>query len=322
MSARYGPYARLTALGDGVLLLRSAYSPELNQALKTRLPSHGRRWDPDAKGWRISTQYGRMVADFCTAYLGVTPTIPTAVVSATPPPRETRLFEVRYLGKAKERSGGEWSASGWVRAPQPGLPATERGRGGWDLTVSLRALRRFFEPSYRRRDPGDDDDESPAPAAAAAPPTLYDVLGVPQDADEAALKAGYRAIARQWHPDVCKEPDAHEKFIAIQDAYDTLRDPAQRRRYDRGLQLEQQAATAIGDVAPAVTPLAAIGIGTYGWSPPRRAGFFLVQGRPAVRGFRATNILGVEDIVDAQGLVLLSSWPLGGDDFEEDWAPP
>ena len=317
------PYARLIDLGDDVLLLKCAYSAEMIADFKRRIPPPGRCWDATARGWRVGVQYGQMVADLCTAYLGVTPAIPTVTVSATPSPRETRLLEVRYLGKARDRGGGEWTASGWVRSPQPWLPVTERGRGGWELRVTLQALRRFFEPSYALRDPGDDEEQAgPAPTVATAP-TLYDVLGVVQDADEAALKQGFRRMAMQWHPDRCKEPDAHDRFIAIQDAYDLLRDSALRRKYDRGLLLEAQA-VAVADPFPSTpaTPLAAIGVGPYSWSPPQRAGFFLVAGRAGVRGFRATHILDVHDITDAQGCVLVSSWPADGDDFEELWADP
>lgn len=324
MTSRSAPYARLTPLESGVLLLKCAYSPALNADLKTRLPPSGRRWDADARGWRIDAQYGWMVSDLCAVHLGVRPPIPVAAVSVGPLPRETRLFECRYVGKAKERSGGEWTASAWVRSPQPGLPAAERGRGDWGLSLTLQALRRYFEPSYRLRDPGDDEDTEEAPSTAdAAPPTLYDVLGVPADADEAALKRGYRAMTFQWHPDRCREPDAHERFIAIQDAYDTLREPAVRRRYDQGLRLEAEAAQpSEAFPAPSLRPLAAIGVGEYGWSPRKRAGWFLVTGRPTVRGFRATHVVDVQDIVDEHGCVLVSSWPKDGDDFEELWFGP
>lgn len=62
---------------------------------------------------------------------------------------------------------------------------------------------------------------------------FYEVLGVPRDADAAAIKAAYRALARQHHPDVSKAADAAAKFAEIQEAYDTLSDPAKRTAYDR-----------------------------------------------------------------------------------------
>ncbi|RMH25998.1 MAG: J domain-containing protein [Planctomycetota bacterium] len=67
----------------------------------------------------------------------------------------------------------------------------------------------------------------------AAAKSYYEVLGVSRGADEAAIKAAYRRLARQWHPDVNKEPDAAEKFREVQQAYEVLSDPEKRKLYDR-----------------------------------------------------------------------------------------
>lgn len=60
----------------------------------------------------------------------------------------------------------------------------------------------------------------------------YAALGVPRDADEAAIKRAYRALARQYHPDVSKEPNAEARFKESAQAYATLKDPAKRAAYD------------------------------------------------------------------------------------------
>jgi Ca-activated chloride channel family protein len=60
----------------------------------------------------------------------------------------------------------------------------------------------------------------------------YAVLGVQADADEKALKRSYRNLARRYHPDVSREAQSLERFREIQEAYDLLRDPEQRRAYD------------------------------------------------------------------------------------------
>lgn len=62
---------------------------------------------------------------------------------------------------------------------------------------------------------------------------LYEVLGVARDASEDDIKKAYRKLARQYHPDHNKEPGAQERFVEIQEAYDTLSDPEQRKMYDR-----------------------------------------------------------------------------------------
>ena len=61
----------------------------------------------------------------------------------------------------------------------------------------------------------------------------YDVLGVGRNASEDEIKAAFRRLARQYHPDVNKEPDAEDKFKEINEAYGVLSDADQRARYDR-----------------------------------------------------------------------------------------
>ena len=62
----------------------------------------------------------------------------------------------------------------------------------------------------------------------------YDLLGVPRGADDAAIKAAYRNLAKEHHPDRhngCSDKEAH--FKAINEAYDVLKDPQKRAAYDR-----------------------------------------------------------------------------------------
>ncbi len=61
----------------------------------------------------------------------------------------------------------------------------------------------------------------------------YQILGVSQDVDKDELKRAYRRLARQYHPDVNKEPGAEEKFKEISRAYEVLSEPETRARYDR-----------------------------------------------------------------------------------------
>jgi molecular chaperone DnaJ len=61
----------------------------------------------------------------------------------------------------------------------------------------------------------------------------YDILGVPRNASAEDIKAAFRKLARQYHPDVSKEADAEEKFKEINEAYGVLSDPEKRRRYDQ-----------------------------------------------------------------------------------------
>ncbi|MEW6240219.1 MAG: molecular chaperone DnaJ [Chloroflexota bacterium] len=61
----------------------------------------------------------------------------------------------------------------------------------------------------------------------------YDILGVGRNASDDEIKAAFRKLARQYHPDVNKEPDAEEKFKEINEAYGVLSDAEKRARYDR-----------------------------------------------------------------------------------------
>lgn len=74
-------------------------------------------------------------------------------------------------------------------------------------------------------------------AAMASPPTkrdYYESLGIARTASAEEIKAAYRGLAKQWHPDKNQgNPEAEERFKQISEAYSVLIDPEKRRRYDR-----------------------------------------------------------------------------------------
>ena len=61
----------------------------------------------------------------------------------------------------------------------------------------------------------------------------YATLGVEPSAGDAEIKTAYRRLARKYHPDVSKEAGAEEKFKAVNEAYEALRDPQKRAAYDQ-----------------------------------------------------------------------------------------
>lgn len=61
----------------------------------------------------------------------------------------------------------------------------------------------------------------------------YQVMGVERGAAQDEIRKVYRKLARKYHPDVSKEPDAEAKFKELQEAYNVLSDPQKRAAYDQ-----------------------------------------------------------------------------------------
>src|SRR6056297_626808 len=63
--------------------------------------------------------------------------------------------------------------------------------------------------------------------------TFYDVLGVPETADQDDIQSAYREKVKEYHPDVSDRDAAAERFKAVTRAEEVLGDEAERARYDR-----------------------------------------------------------------------------------------
>ncbi len=61
----------------------------------------------------------------------------------------------------------------------------------------------------------------------------YKIMGVSRDVTQEDLKKAYRKLAREFHPDVSKAPNAEQRFKEINEAYEVLKDPQKRAAYDR-----------------------------------------------------------------------------------------
>lgn len=60
----------------------------------------------------------------------------------------------------------------------------------------------------------------------------YQILGIQRNASQEEIKSAFRRLARQHHPDVCKEPGAVDKFKEINEAYQVLGDQKKKSQYD------------------------------------------------------------------------------------------
>ena len=60
----------------------------------------------------------------------------------------------------------------------------------------------------------------------------YEILGVARTASQDEIRKAYRKLAKEYHPDVNKDSGAGEKYKEINEAYEVLKDPEKRGKYD------------------------------------------------------------------------------------------
>lgn len=269
-------------LENGTLIYQSEYHAGLVAALKAAIPATDRKWDGGRKAWLVAPAHGATLAKLTAQFLGENIGVPRVAANTSAP--ETRILEVRYLGTTKDRGDGQRSAFAYIG-------------GAWAAVFPEKALRDWFNAEARP------DEEQ----------TLYAVLGIPAAVSASDLKTAYRRLALQWHPDRCREPDAADQFRRIQHAYDVLREPRSRAKYDAGLAL----AATLNRGRGAADTLAAA---TIGYRSPLRCGLVMCEGRETLGRFVVDKILAWTDITDGQGRVLVVSWPRGADRPLESWS--
>ena len=103
----------------------------------------------------------------------------------------------------------------------------------------------------------------------------YEILGVDKNASKDEIKSAFRKMARQWHPDINKAPEAEAKFKELGKAYETLMDDDKRATYDRygedglnnaGFNTQGPFANGFGDLEEVFNSFFGGGFGGFGGS--------------------------------------------------------
>lgn len=262
---------------SGGIAIRCPYDAGFVAELKSTIPHTDRRWKGENKSWVVTPRFGVTLQRLCEKYFDELPLLPQ-LANSKPVVKQT-ILDVRYIGITKDRGADDRSAYGWYK-------------DGWNVVFPETVLRAWFD----------------APANPNEAITLYSVLGLHRDATADEIKSGYRRMAVQWHPDRCREPNAHEQFIAIQHAYDIL--TKSRDRYDAGLALEASLkhSTKIDTSRFA-----------DGYRSPLRCGLIMAEGVETMGLLQVSKIFAWADITDHFGRILVVSWKAGSDHFEEIW---
>lgn len=262
----------LSDLGDGTIAVSAPYGQMFIDELKEQVPSYLRAWEAQGKRWLVGAECGFIVEELMRHHFGDTVRAPGIV----PVTYSQLMAKVEYIGATKGHRRMDAAALGMVD-------------GKWRIVFPEPVLRQWFK--------------SGAPGERG---TLYSTLGVDAKADGAVIRSAYRRMARQWHPDVCHEPDAAEQFKAITRAYEVLLNPIQRRKYDLGLAMQKS------------LPLAIVAT-TGNYRAPLTCGYVVVNGQDRLGYMLVSEIQVWADVLDTHGRVMVSSWPFGAKQPTIEW---
>lgn len=277
-----------------ILEVKTPYHPDFVQAIK-QLPAQDRKWSKEWGVWIVDAKHISDVERMLLVHYSMPYTVKgnrlPHLLGYPVVHIERKTLVLDYLGTPKERNDGSVTAYGMVN-------------GEWHLVFPDSVLLKWFNMPESKRE-------------TTQALTLYNVLGTKQSSTAKELKKHHRQVVRQWHPDVCKEENAAEMFMKVQRAYEVLSNPQKRKRYNAGLRLASRAKDPFIKAVQQLDDLIQVFSGT--WQPPLRCGELLVEGKEVVRGFEVSKILKWDDIVNAQGQTMVSSWVMGQDKPVIEW---
>lgn len=273
------------AARGGIYFVRTPGKDQLFiDTLKRLISPHLRGWDGPTMSWTISPQALPTLQEVIRRAGYQMPAIPS--ISYTAPAPVQKTIRLEYIGQCKEREDKSITALGQVD-------------GFWSIEIPEDVLKAHFEKRGGK------------PLVTDAQ-THYQILCVFENATAEQIKSAFRQLSRHWHPDVCQEPEGPEKFMAIRAAYDVLKDPQARKRYDFGLHFEREAARRLAEQneAPAPAPRGRRPkfLDSPHYRAPLRCGLLTVEGVQAVGKFKVTKILSWVDATDEQGRTMTATW--------------
>ena len=289
-------WARIEHHSDG-LHFHSDYDSYLVTCLKDNILSSDRAWNPSGKYWIIDPCHLDELKRLSKLCLNVDATVRGHTIQSKNI-TERKIFRVEYIGGLKDRGNGVVSAFGATNN-STGQKRADFGEilGAkndleWSIIFPEFVLKSWFN--------GDDQIKTPNSF------TLYGFLDVNQLASQQEIKKAWRRGMKRFHPDINKDTDAPEMTMKIINAYNTLRNPMQRRKYDAGLKLaaslsNQQKQPVYSD-----------------WSISVRCGNIMCEGQYKVGRFVVSRILQWLDIIE-NGKMLVTSWDLDTNSLVRGW---
>lgn len=251
------PKCSITQSGNDYAV-KAPYSQAFVNLLKVTVPAEHRSFDRDSKAWIVERSYAEAcLVNIVFEVFGEKPELPE-LKSVNQEAKYS--FQLDYVGIPKERAG------------QAGKTALGFSKGQWRVVFEELILKKWFEEGSEK---------------SGFEETLFSLLLCNQNSTDQEIKSGYRRLARQWHPDVNREPEASEMFKKISNAYQILSDPQKRARYQAGLEFERESDKS---------------------SRSLRCGFLTVTGNVQVGRLRVSQILSWQDVMNEQGLTMVTSW--------------
>lgn len=280
---------------NGSLAVHTPFDMGFVDDLKTQIPYQHRSWEKDKKVWLVSLYYANELVKLIQTNFNETVDIPKMDVKSAS--IETTI-RVDYLGRCKDRDGQN-QALGF-------------GENSWKYIFPEKVLRKWFD-NLSESEAEQEVEKNTIPK----PKTFYQLLGCKTVDSLQEIKTGYRRMARQWHPDVCKETDARERFEEINKAYLILSDTIKRKRYDLGLKLQKKAESQIKSAEKREKDFRLYLSQSY--ISPLRCGMVKVKGINQVGKILVEEILDWQDITNSNGDVLVSSWDMETQSINQIW---